>query len=83
MTTSPRRVSKAATPGAEETETDLVTEISVLLFSEAEKVHSWRFKEQVGPGGQAVLGTIYIPKSTLEAIGNPKCIEFVLRPYQQ
>jgi hypothetical protein len=58
-----------------------VPEVVVLLEFDQEKVHSRRFKE-IPVGGDPRLGTVYIPRKTLEAIGNPAALEVTIRPRQ-
>lgn len=58
-----------------------VPEVVVALKFEAEKVHSRRFKE-IPVGDKNRLGTVYVPRETLAAIGNPDNIEIVIRPQQ-
>jgi hypothetical protein len=44
--------------------------IATLVF-EKDTRNTQRFQEHVAPGKLPVLGTVYVPKGTLDKLGNP------------
>lgn len=60
---------------------DETAEVVVALDFDEEKKHSRRFKE-VPIGNESRIGTLYVPRTTLAAIGNPDRLEIVIRARQ-
>lgn len=54
--------------------------VVVILDREDEKKHSIRYKENVAPNQPAVLGLVYVPRTTLMQLGNPTRLAFALQP---
>lgn len=44
--------------------------ISVTMLKAKETKGTWQFKEIEG-GNESLIGTLYVPKTTLEKLGNP------------
>lgn len=52
---------------------------TVILDREKETKSTWRYKErQVIPTDQPTIGLVYIPKTTLKKLRNPKSIKITL-----
>jgi len=51
-----------------------VTAITTVFDKERETKSTWRYTERVVPGAAPLIGTIYVPKTTLKTIGNPKSV---------
>lgn len=57
---------------------DTVGSIRVIMGKEKETANTVRFKEPTKPGVPPKIGTLYVPKTTLEKLGNPEAIVVVL-----
>lgn len=58
-----------------------VPEVVITLEFDEEKKHSRRFRE-TPVGGKQRLGTVYVPRETLAALGDPDALEVTIRPRQ-
>lgn len=54
-----------------------ITEAAVRVVLEREK-ETKRTVRYVEPGDDAMVGTLYVPKSTLSQLGNPERLEITL-----
>jgi hypothetical protein len=53
--------------------------ITVIMISDKETTNTVRFKEVPEKGKAPILGTLYVPKYTLEELDNPDAIEITIR----
>jgi len=54
--------------------------VVVMVDEDHETARTRRFKEEVAPDDEPVIGQLYIPKRTLKELGSPRRIEVEVRP---
>lgn len=50
------------------------------LVQDKETKRTMRFNEEADENGAVIVGTLYVPKTTLASIGNPTTIQVTLAP---
>jgi len=55
------------------------SEVTVVMVHEKDTTNTQRFKEQVESGQRPIIGTLYIPNSTLKLLGDPTTIVVTVR----
>lgn len=55
--------------------------ITTILYRERETKGTWRYKEDVADDAKPIIGTVYLPKETLNSMDNPDSIEITIKPH--